>query len=78
MAECHLLSLLSSDYISLYVIRDLLNVCLFTEPGMLHPVSRSLQPDICFFQHPIPARHQLALQLACPKAAELDFHVPYN
>ena len=32
---------------------------------MFHPVSRLLQPDIRFFQHPLPARQQLALRLAC-------------
>jgi hypothetical protein len=32
---------------------------------MSHPVSQPLQPGIRFFQHPVPARHQLALRLAC-------------
>ncbi len=63
----HLLSLLSSDSFSVHVTRDPLNVCLLTEPRMFHSVSRSLQPDICFFQHPVPALQQLASRLACPK-----------
>ena len=33
---------------------------------MFHPVSGPLQPGIRFFQHPIPARQQHALRLACP------------
>jgi hypothetical protein len=32
---------------------------------MLHPVSRLLQPDIRFFQHPTPFRHRHALRLTC-------------
>ncbi len=54
----HLLSLLSSDSNNSHVTRDPLNVSLLTEPGMLHSVSRPLQPGIRFFQHP--------LRLACP------------
>jgi len=30
-------------------------------------ISRPLQPGVRFFQHPIPARQQHALRLACPK-----------
>ena len=62
-----MLSLLSSDSITFHVTGDPLNVCLLTEPGMFHPVSWPLQPDIRFFQHLIPARQQHALRLACPK-----------
>ena len=62
----HLLSLLSSDSITFHVNRDPLNVSFLAEPGMLHPVSRPLQPGIRFFQHPTSARHQHALRLACP------------
>ncbi len=69
----HLLSLLSSDSPGVPVTKDLLNVCLLTKPGMLHPVSRSLQSGIRFFQHPNPARHQHALRLACPKGDGTDF-----
>ncbi len=65
----HLLSLLSFDSITFHVIRNPLNVSLLAKPGMFHPVSRPLQPGIRFFQHPIPARHQLALRLAYPKKA---------
>jgi hypothetical protein len=68
----HLLSLLSSDSITFHVNRDPLNVSLLTEPGMSHPVSRPLQPGIRFFQHPNPARHQHALQLACPTRRRRD------
>ncbi len=63
----HLLSLLSSDSIKSHVTRDPLNVSLLAEPGIFHPVSQPLQPGIRFFQPPNPARHQLALRLACPK-----------
>ena len=63
----HLLSPLSSDLSGVCVIRDPPNVCLLAEPGMSHPVFRSLQPDIRFFQHPVPALRQHALRLACPK-----------
>ncbi|MBD3339562.1 MAG: hypothetical protein GF353_10660 [Candidatus Lokiarchaeota archaeon] len=33
---------------------------------MSHPVFRSLQSDIRFFQHPIPIHQQYALRLTCP------------
>ena len=36
-----------------------LNVCLLTEPGMLHPVCEPLQPGIRFFQPPVPAANAL-------------------
>ena len=75
----HLLSLLSSDSIKPRMTRDPLNVSLLTEPGMSHPVSQPLQPGIRFFQPPNPARHQLALRLACPKGATgLGSHVPHS
>jgi len=75
----HLLSLLSSESITFHMIGDPLNVCLFTEPGMFHPVSEPLQPGIRFFQHPIPARQQHALRFACPKSATgLGSHVPHS
>jgi hypothetical protein len=44
----HLLSLLSSDSINFHMIKDPLNICLLTEPRMLHSVSRPLQTGIRF------------------------------
>jgi hypothetical protein len=56
----------SSDSSGVCVTGDPPNVCLLTEPGMSHPVSRSLQPGIRFFRHPVPALRQHALRSACP------------
>ena len=62
----HLLSLFSSDSLIVPMIKDPLNVCLLTESRTWRDIP-SITDSHLLFQHPIPARQQHALRLACPK-----------